>query len=425
MWRFNMFRDYVKHYKEQLLVRSNLLKLFTENDGTPEFSEELKDSAICLKGKQLGYVHLNNFVPFEIPSGEKMQMYQPVTLKKGDMILADKDISTTVGRVILNYYCGEVPFNGVIPYNNDDVWNIGKYESAIVTATEEKKINEEQIVLYIDNGTRIGHFSELSVPTMSEKSVTTHPDMMRRKKELLKKYDGQLTDPKVAEVIERELKTLDAEHLEGDSAEGFIDAIKGNRDVHRKKLYMTVGGIEAFEEGNERYEFVQNSLAEGLDPEDFATIANEIRKGSYARGSETQKGGTWVKFTLRVFDDVILNKTDCGTKNYLNINITPEFKKHWNGRFIKEGGKLVMGTKDNFDKYVGKSVNMRSVAYCSDIDFCYTCAGAKYAHLGVGEMGAIASIISSDFMLMSMSAMHGTAITTETFDITEFFGSNI
>ena len=116
------------------------------------------------------------------------------------------------------------------------------------------------------------------------KSLGTDPNIAKLKHTLFEKYKGRLTDPLVIAEIENTLIAADKKHLDGDSSMRFYGALGGKAfDVARKKMYLTVGGIETFSKSSGKYTFLPNSLSEGWEKEYIPTIANEIRKGSYSR----------------------------------------------------------------------------------------------------------------------------------------------
>ena len=346
-------------------------------------------------------------------------IYQKITLKPG-MIEnhTDGEIETTVGRFVLNYMVLASVFGDTIPFVND-TWNIGKVESLIGQLLINGKIEVAQYNNYINRGYLIGHFSELCVPTMTEKSITTDPAIAIRKAELLKQYEGQLDDPNVIGIIEAELLKMDKDYLKGDEALGYHEGI-GNKSfaIHRKKLFITVGGIESFDESGD-FNFVENSLNEGWDKKDFATISNEVRKGSYSRGMETAKGGAMTKFILRVFQDLKVTAEDCGTKDGVRFLFTDDFKGSFYGRKVMDkSGKVVDTiTAETESKYLGKSITLRMPTYCKTTDgLCYSCTGDTIKAIDAEAIGVLAVDVSSKFMLASLKKMHGSTIKLLTVD---------
>ncbi len=434
------FSHFMKHFRSRLLERTYLIQMFTETNALPELAittqpsqkddmghmvlqpadpetlKDHKDGTIfkTIFGKKTGFAFVEENILYEIP---KVTEDQRVPFDLYDEIQADiicianateDPIKTTVGRYILNELLLASVFGSTIPYVND-LWNIGTIEKRIAAGLSSKEFTMEQYNSYMNHGYYLGHFAELCVPTMTERSFTTDPAMATRKAELLEKYAGQLKDPNVIAVIEAELMAMDKAWLEGDESLGFHGAIGGKSfGVHRKKTFCTVGGIESFDDEGGNFDFVDNALVEGWDIDAFQAIANDIRKGSYSRGKETAKGGALTKFILRVFQDVRITVDDCGTTRGLKKTFSESDSKAFLGRTIIVSGKSVMLTKENFSRYVGKLVTLRSPTHCKAVDgLCFVCSGDNFRSLGVEAIGPLAIAISSKFMLASMKALHG------------------
>lgn len=353
----------------------------------------------------------------------------PISLSKGDIVnyTGDSPIETSVGRYLLNLYMLATPFGDIIEYVND-LWSIGKVEKQIAVGILNKQITGKQRRMYIDLGTMLGHSPELFVPTSSERSITTDPNIKKRKAELLEQYKDQLDDPLIIAKIEAELIEMDKEWLKDDPAMNYHKSVNEGKSfgVHRKKLLLTVGGIERFSDKAAEYDYVPNSLAEGLDKRSFVAVANEIRKGSHNRGTETAKGGAWTKFILRIFQDLKVVEDDCGTKHGVTRVLRHYHRGSFSGRHIidKTGKYVTTISDDNFDKYLDKEVILRSPQYCkSDAGLCYKCCGEVIESLQLEALGVLAIEISSKFMLTSMKAMHGSSLKVKKIDFKDYFRS--
>lgn len=318
---------------------------------------------------------------------------------------------TSVGAYFVNQIVLAMPFEDRIPYATT-MKEVKGCEKVVAEGLLSQVFTAEQYAKYINNLFILQSYAELAVPTASWKSLTTHPDVRKRKRELLLQYAGRLNDPLIAKKIEDELKALDAKHLEGDPSVRFIDALGAkSRDIHRKKLLLTVGGIEAFDDVSGNYVFMPNALGEGWDPRDFPAIVNEIRKGSYNRGKETELGGMQSKFVMRIFSDVRVTDEDCGTTEGVKLVLTEDWAKKLLNRFIVVRGKPVELTKEVIKQYLNTEVVLRSPMTCkSNPGFCYTCTGKTFKNISVQGVSMLVVEITSTFTLFSMKNMHGTAI---------------
>ena len=333
-------------------------------------------------------------------------------LKKGVLKCCKEDTETTVGRFLLNVLFIELPFDGFFDYINQTGFDIKGLEKKISVALVENKIQVEQYKRFIDNMYFIGHFCELCVPTISRGAMMTDPKIADLKKQLLEKYKGQMDDPKVISEIEDLLIKADKEYLKNDPAMRFYGALGGKAfNIARKKLYLTIGGIETFSKDSGKYVFIENSLTEGWDVNGIDNMANEIRKGSFNRGHETQLGGALTKYIMRVFQDLCIIEDDCGARSGLVVDFNLYPIEDFRGRYISDGGKWVAITSENMSKYTKGRYVMRSPMYCkTQKGLCRKCAGDIYASLNTKHIAMYIVDISSTFLQTSMKLMHGSKL---------------
>jgi hypothetical protein len=319
-------------------------------------------------------------------------------------------IDTTMGRLLLNFVILAEPFGALVPYVNQ-LWNIGRIEEAyIFESLRTGAITVEQVKHYSRNLHHLGHFTELAVPSFSQRSLTPNPAIIARRNELLKQYKTEIEagDPVVMSKIEEELIAMDKEYLKGDSSAPFYDySASKSYNVARKAQYGLGGMVENF--GEEGYSFIESSLEEGWKVEDFAIIANQIRSGSYSRAKETAKGGEETKFLIRVFQSVRVIEDDCGSQNYLQVMLSRDIASKFIYRTILVGDKLVTLTEENLPSYMGKMVLMRSPMHChTDNGYCYTCMGETFRTINMELLTMAAINVSSSFTLGALKRMHGT-----------------
>ena len=267
----------------------------------------------------------------------------------------------------------------------------------------------------MDNLYYLNHFSELCVPGLSPKSLTTDPRINEAKKEFIEKHKDQMHDPFVIKQLEDELVKMDIDYLGNDSSKTFFDGLGEKAyKLYRKKLLLMVGGIPAFDESTGQYDFNPNSLMDGWTIDLLPSIANEIRKGSYSRGRETAKGGAETKLVYRVFRDLIIDTDDCGTKRTIRADFSKTLRiEDFLGRTINVKGTDVVLTPENIEKYRGQVVQLYSPLTCERKNaLCYKCCGQKIKELNVKLIGVQTIKITSQFMQTAMKNMHGTVMKT-------------
>ncbi len=334
------------------------------------------------------------------------------TLKPGILKCCKESTETTVGRFLLNVLFIELPFEGYFDYINKPGFDVKGLEKKISEALMADKVQVEQYKKYVDNLYFIGHFCELCVPTVTRAAMTTDASIKDLKKELLEKYKGQLDDPKVIAEIEDILIKADKEYLKNDNSMRFYGPLGSKPfNVARKKLYLTVGGIETFSKDTGKYTFVENSLAEGWNNDSIPVISNEIRKGSYNRGHETQLGGALTKYVMRVFQDLCIIEDDCHSRNGLEVDFKQYPIENFKGRYINDKGTWVAITNENMSKYTNGKYVMRSPMYCkTEKGLCRRCAGDTYAGLNTKHVAMYIVDISSTFTTMALKLMHGSKL---------------
>ena len=328
----------------------------------------------------------------------------------------------SLGRYLVNQVVLIAAFNDVIKFVNAP-YNIGKIETEICKALVAKQITVKQCRQYLDAGYALFQFTELNVPSFSERSVTTGPDIDKMKADLFEKYKGQLQDPIVAYKIRKALVDYDKEWLGDDSSTSLYNGV-GNKayDVQRNKMYLSVGGIEAFGKDITSYEFIKNSLLEGWDKKAMPTISNEIRKGSFDRSTSTAMGGALTNFVLRVFQDTEIVEPDCKTKLGLTFVLTEYLAKKFIGRYLILPASEVCLDEGNVSKYIGKKVTIRSAMYCkSETGYCEKCAGKVFTNLDMKSINMEVVDITSTFVTQALKSMHGTAISIDNIDFKEYF----
>lgn len=345
-------------------------------------------------------------------SSRLMSEIDTLDVNSDDIINVKGKITTTVGRIIVNQLCFVDPFGDVFPFLNQSLNLEDDVLKPINAALIKKKITVPAFRKSMDGVFYLGHFTELCTPCLDEHALTTDPAIKKRKAELLKQYEGQLNDPVIIAKIEDELIAMDKEYMKGDNSLRFYKPLGGATfDLWRKKLYIAVGGIEAFSKDSSKYDFLRNSLEEGVRIEDLSIYGNESRKGSYQRGHETQKGGYLTKEVIRAFHDSAITREDCGTKKGVKIDFNVVDPKKFIGRYILLQNKWVEITNENVDSIPKKTYTMRSPMYCQCKEgYCYKCVGKFFEGLDVRQISMSIVDISNTFMSAAMKNMHGSKL---------------
>lgn len=410
---------YLKEFHHMFLGRDILIQTLTVVQNHPEYVEgtEYTPGTILKRGDELVYIDSLNTPQFFHGDLDvsPLKVNTPFPLKMGDLPNVKRDIpATDVGTFISNALFLVYPFGDYLEYKND-TWNLKTVETKIALGILSNALPaRESHDKYKDALHAIGSFSELVAPSITSHGLTTHPEYEKRKKELLTKYKGQLTDPTVAAKYEAELMALDKEYLGDDASTGFYDAIGGKAyNVHRKKMFLGVGSIEAFSDDVGDYVFIEESLAEGWGKNNFALICDEIRKGSYSRGKDTAKGGDIVNQIIRALSDIKIVEENCGSTGFVEytVPVKDAILNLLYRTIITPNGPMTLEEEDVTKLSPGTVVKLRDPVKCkSKGGLCATCAGKLFEKLDRDDASAEVVNIGSTFVDLMMKNMHGTSV---------------
>jgi DNA-directed RNA polymerase subunit beta' len=140
---------------------------------------------------------------------------------------------------------------------------------------------------------------------------------------------------------------------------------------------------------------VRNNFVHGLTREEFFVSSYGTRKGLLDTALNTGVSGYLTRKTvfgtanLELDDDV----QDCGTKDTLNINILDlKMARALIGRFnVTTENVLEEVTWENYSKYIGQMVRLRSPILCQSKKLCKTCYGKTAAFVHSKYVGIMAS----------------------------------
>ena len=354
----------------------------------------------------------------DLPSDFKLSFYTKFDLHKGmiDNFKESKPVETTIGVFILNQNVLVKSFGDSIPYVNG-LWNIGKVENDIARLTISGEISPDQALNYATNVYALSGLNDFCVPALSEKAVTSNPEVSAKREELFAKYKDQMDDPNVLIAIEKELITMDKNKMKGDVSNGFMIFGK-NYTTQRKRMFLTLGILPSFGGSKAGFNFSKSNLNDGWDLKELDILANDIRQGFYSRAKSTALGGAESKMLGRNFQDSKISEDDCHTHRGLDIVITETNKKDFVFRNIVVEDGILELNESNIGRYIGKRVTVRSPMYCATKDgYCYACLDTRFKKIGVELLNIFPIGISSTMVTQSLKKMH--ASVTSLLDITD------
>lgn len=333
----------------------------------------------------------------------------------------------TIGQVLVNLIVLIHAFGSRFPFKAGPI-KVGDLEKIIASKLRDTPVDEknrdpnyfyvDEYVVFSNALSFLSGLSQLCVWSNTEKNVLPPPGIKEFKEQLLKKYEGKLSNPVELTKFEKELGEFDDKYLADDPSNGtFITGkLKNNA---RKKMFLTMGAAMGFEDSMDVVPVI-NSLDEGWpkDPKQFTAMMNNSRAGSYSRGKETQKGGVSFKVLLRAAGNLKIVQTDCGTKLGIRRNFDRTNIKQLVGReFSTNKGWVLIETIEQANQYLEQPIVVRSPMYCKlDGDnLCAHCAGQRLAQNPTGVSMALTNV-SSTIMTDNLKIMHGSVLSTAKMD---------
>lgn len=365
-------------------------------------------------------------------SGEERGLFlykDKIELKKGDIANLDMDIETTVGRVLQNLIMLVYPFGDKISYINQrfmprDIEGIikDKLVDTPLSSTERSKgfIYVDEYIRYSDACLFLSQLCQICVPGVTEKAITAPPGGREYLAELMDRAvrDGKsLHDPATIADIGQEMEKYDSQYLQGDRSLGFLINKKKDLGIVRKKMFLLYGFDKGFDETSD-VDFIDRPLSEGIDYSRIDSYINGSRSGSFSRGAETQLAGVSVKEMLRASSNENIAIEDCHTDLGMRITLTEDNISTYRGFYCFYNGKEIKLDDNNRDMYLGKTVDMRSPAYCrcEGTSRCARCCGPHLSLHQTGISSAVADM-GSVFLNTLMKAMHGKQLATKELDM--------
>lgn len=347
-----------------------------------------------------------------------------LTIKQGELANVVEDVNTTYGIALINAMVIIYSFGNKVPYINGEIkaGALEKYiEERLIDNPKEgqedpSKIYVSEYKKFVDAMFSLVGYSQLCVPTTTEKSLMTDPRIPEVRKQLLEKYKDKLNDPATIAEIEKVLIQMDKDWLKGDPAEGFLIADK-HYSIVRKKLYLMHGIEKGFKDDGE-IEVIEGSLNEGWDITKLPSMVNSQREGTFNRGAQTALGGEAAKFLGRVFQNAVIAEDDCGSTLGWERLITQRNKGDFEGLYRIVNNGIENLTKESLEGFVGKTITVRSPMFCktSGASFCAKCMGDKIS-ISPTSLTMHAISVGSQIMYAMMKSMHGKKLETEEFTI--------
>jgi DNA-directed RNA polymerase subunit beta' len=229
-------------------------------------------------------------------------------------------------------------------------------------------------------------------------------------KDIKEEKDKELTKETPVEEYSSKLAALSKKYVDNMNDESGIKDIlrsgaRGN-DFDYGVLQISKGPVMTLE--STITESITSSLNEGYSPEEYFDAASGARRAYFIRSRGTAEPGTLARGTTYANSNLKINKEDCNTKKYFNLQVTSKNAKTLHGRYyLNEKTNKVELLKDP-EKFIGKTIQLRSPLYCKDKKgICKTCYGQLGEKLNTKYVGLIAGEVVNDAgQAFTMSQRH-------------------
>ena len=337
-------------------------------------------------------------------------------------------IETTVGRFIWYMVVirrSKIPYE-IRPLVNKPITmkTCASIEKDLGTNLIEERIDTNQLATYINNRDWLGLQLHAVVCTSFTPKILFMPKTIRDyKKKLVKEHEAGLRsgDPRSGEAVEKELIAKAQEVLKNDPGMDLYDSgARGSFDNNYKNINLIRGPV--YNESTKKFDFIANSLMDGLRKEDFAANSNTIVNGAYPKSIGTAESGYLGKELNAIMQMERLDpdiNSDCGTKFLLTVHLTKNTIHQYDYRYIVENGKLKCLTPDIIENYAGQTVKMRSVMFCKGNakgEKCAKCCGIYFYKTNKMFIGLQTGQISGTITKANMKKFHANLIRTSKID---------
>lgn len=364
-----------------------------------------------------------------IPS--KFNTYDEFSLKRNEFINREDIPVTNCGLFIVNKFLIEPELSTRLDYQNVpmDKKQIENIKNKIDTLLMEDDITPEVYINYLNRLTWLSFTFNTEITTsLTVSSMKELPEVKKKKEELKKKYKDDLESDDnnratvAATNMEKELIDVAKKALENDPAiDLYNSGARGAFNVAYKNSQIMKGPV--YNESKHKYDIMYEPIASGIKKENVPTLANSVVANSYSTAIATGDCGYKTKKLNAVFQSSVLGKrgSDCKSAGYNEVEINKDTYNLYSYGFIVEGSKLVRLDSKTKDKYMGKTVKMRSIAYCTSKNPCNMCAGDKYYLLGQQYIGLTTGKISNQLMQRRLKAKHDSTVSSYSININEDF----
>lgn len=364
----------------------------------------------------------------------RFNTYDIITIPPNSYHNNKNSFTTTVGRFWFNKCFFEQDLFDIVGYVNKPLTKkvYKDINAKISYAILEDKISVDVLKRYLNRQQKFQPYSNIICSGFTDKMLNVGSVLNKKKKELFKKYEKDLNDPSkkiiAATRIEKELLDYAKEYLGDDpSMDMYNSGAKVSFGNNFKNMFVMKGAIKSpdITEGY-GYDIAFSNYVDGINRNDFLTVAKSMAAGPYDRALATPRGGYQEKLMLRAFQHLRLGPlhSDCHTKRTIEVYLDKEMASLMMYSYIVDGNNLVELTSETLPKYLNKTVKFRFSSLCEynkSGQICHVCAGNLFYRLGVENIGTIIPQVASTQKTLRLKSFHSSVVKLQEMDIEKAF----
>ena len=337
----------------------------------------------------------------------------------------EKDIVTTAGRFIMNYFIlGMSEFTKYYTYINDP-WSkkvYGKMFSQACDLLLEQKVSGQAFEDFINRQQWMGFaFNSWLNPSLNKEFYKTNPDVQKQLEADIAANKEKIDNADVNTCIAITDKAT-AAFKESIKDSPAFDWVTSGASKNVLGPMSICRGLYAESKDKNKLHFVKSNLQDGIEKDEIPAYTDIGVGGACGRGVDTQQGGYIRKKFNSAFAHVKLADagTDCKTKYGLMTTIDAKSKKRIYLRYCECEGKEYLLDSENLKKLMGKTVKLRSPMFCTSEDICNKCAGEFYYRMGSKNVGLLSSSLAGALLNLSMKGFHEAVVEAVDVDLDKY-----
>jgi hypothetical protein len=361
-----------------------------------------------------------------------------------------KGKETTAGRILVHLFIFDIEYNFKVMKERDSTEvksehagnllqfmnfpNVpltkkvhGGLDATLAQIFVDGAIDHSVMETYINRCQWLGYTCTVfTMPSLSANTVNPSKKIKAYRDKILKDNKDVIDrkDLVAFAKMEEDVLSFASKEMTDNKVDGKLIYDSGYNGVWSNNFKVTSiwRGIAPKSDNLNEFEIVTSNLVDGVAKRDIAAHADLAVLGAAGRAKDTQLGGYKTKIFNAAFSSIVADKegTDCKSRGAITVTITEKNFKDYRYRYIVENGTLGRLDFETKDKYIGKTLKLRSPLYCTTEKVCNKCLGDMYYKLRIRNIGLHTSRITSSLMNASMKAFHNMSVDPDQYDLADY-----